>query len=155
MARSKTPKSNAKALPSATSTEKPQISFKYIKGNDFRVVHADGAIGGTTPTLDIHMTIFSQRKPIPRKSTHEVNSDGQLGPEIVSLRDGDIGLVRELETDVVMNLSVAKALVVWLQRHIDEIEESINQNLVRMGKQQNAKDDASAPSEETRESGKI
>ncbi len=112
-----------------------KVSFKYIKSNGFRVVHADGAIGGTTPTLEIHMTIFSQRKPIPRKSTFEISPTGQLGPEIVSLREGESGLVRELETDIVMNLSVAKSLVVWLQRHINEIEQAIQQHLSVTGEQ--------------------
>lgn len=48
-------------------TTAPQIRFNYIKSAQFRVIHADGAIGGVTPNGFIHMALFNERAAIPRE----------------------------------------------------------------------------------------
>lgn len=102
----------------------PQIAFDYIKGNSFRVVHADGIIGGPTPSGNIHMAFFSERGPIPRREVRSINKDGTLG-DLVSdqtvIRDA---IVREVDIDVVMSPSVAENMIDWLQRVISEIKKA-------------------------------
>ena len=63
-----------------------RVRFDYIKSAAFRVIHADGVVGGVTPRLDVHMDFWSERFPIPQQVVHAVNSDGTLGDEIKAER---------------------------------------------------------------------
>jgi hypothetical protein len=60
----------------------PEIAFEYIKSNLFRVIHADGAIGGVTPSGNLHLAFFSERPAIPRMIVHKRDPSGTLGPPI-------------------------------------------------------------------------
>ena len=97
------------------------VEFHYIKSNSFRVVHADGVWGGTTPRGYIAMSLFSERAPIPRKLIHEIMPDGILGQE--TGRESRDGIIREVEVEVKVDLEMAKSLIQWLQGHVDFLEE--------------------------------
>ena len=105
------------------TTPPDRMKFDYIKSNFFRVVHADGVFGGVTPTLGIHMDVFSQRSPIPKEVVHEVKPDGTMGEEIVSERDVRDAIVREVEVGIVFNLAMAKRMVEWLSAKVQFLEE--------------------------------
>ena len=96
-----------------------KAKFEYVKGNLFRVVHADGAFGGLTPTGNIHMAIFSQRGAIPNFIEQEI-LDGKLGNEIS--REGKEWVIRELEVDVIMSIETAKGICTWLEDKIKLLE---------------------------------
>ena len=98
--------------------------FEYVKGNFFRVVHADGIFGGVTPNRNIHMAIFSQRGAIPNFTEQEI-VDGRLGNEI--RREGKNWVIRELEVDVVMSLDTAHGLRAWLDDKIRLLEDDDDQ----------------------------
>lgn len=104
----------------------PSLKFHYIKGNFFRVVHADGAIGGLTPSRQIFMSLYSERSAIPQIIEMEVTSEGRLGKEIQ--REGKEGLVRELEIGVMLSADAAEAIAAVLQEHAKAIRESIPEN---------------------------
>ena len=95
--------------------------FHFIKSSAFRVVHCDGVWGGIAPTGLVHVSIFSERAPIPTRVTHALTEQGTLGPEIA--RQVDSGLLREVEVDVVMNIEVAKLVRDWLGARIKEFDE--------------------------------
>jgi hypothetical protein len=99
-----------------------QVKFDYLKSNSFRVVHADGAWGGITPTLNIFMAFFSERPPIPKQTVFEVKPDGRVGSEIQEKRDARDAIIREVEIGVQMNLAAAKALLAWLDEKIQLLE---------------------------------
>ena len=63
----------------------PMIAFDYIKGNFFRVIHADGVLGGSTPSGNIHMAFFSDRQPIPKREVYGLKPDGSLGDLIIDV----------------------------------------------------------------------
>ena len=44
-----------------------EVAFDFIKSEYFRVIHADGALGGPTPQGLVHMAFYSERPPIPRR----------------------------------------------------------------------------------------
>ena len=111
----KKPEPNGQKLPS-------KLKFDYIKSNVFRVIHADGVIGGPTPRLSIHMDFWSERFPIPQQTVHEVNPDGGLGEELKEERQSRKAIVREVEIGVVMDLDTAKSFREWLNDKITEIE---------------------------------
>ena len=106
-----------------TSGQQTSIDFHYIKSNSFRVVHADGVYGGPTPRGYIVVNFYSERAPIPQKITQELTPPGQLGEEIG--QEGKVGIVREVEVGVTIDISHAKSLIQWLQEKVDVIEKQI------------------------------
>src|SRR5437660_1297541 len=58
------------------------VEFHYIKSPQFRVIHVDGAIGGSAPRGKLFVNIFSERIPIPRRQVFRLNADATLGPEL-------------------------------------------------------------------------
>lgn len=94
------------------STQAPEIH--YIKGNFFRVVHADGAYGGTTPSANINIAFYSERPAIPRVTK---------GDEVVETRGG---IVRELETNVVMDINTAINLYRWLGGRLEHLRDRLS-----------------------------
>ena len=100
------------------------IDFHYIKASGFRVVHADGVWGGPTPLGYITMSFFSERAPIPRKISFELESQGTLGQE--TSRDTKDGLVREVDVEVVVDLRMAKNLMEWLNEKVQYLEDQDN-----------------------------
>jgi hypothetical protein len=109
----------------ALMPERKTIKIDYIKSSQFRVVHADGVFGGITPRGNIHLDIWSERPPIPQQVVHEI-AENALGDESVGerrIRDAD--MIREVEIGIVMDLSLAKATVGWLQAKIDILEAAL------------------------------
>lgn len=96
-----------------------EIKFNYIKSQFFRVIHVDGIYGGVNTNLDIHVAVFNERSPIPKESIYRVKEDGSLGDEILEKRISRDGIIREVESDLIMDLSTAQALVKWLQEKIE------------------------------------
>ena len=93
------------------------VSFDYIKSNSFRVIHGNGVLGGLTPSGDIHMAVWNQRQPYPKRVSYAVTSDQQLGDQVeLDVREG---LVREVEVGVVMSPSTALEVIEWLQRQLE------------------------------------
>jgi hypothetical protein len=108
-------------------TNKPPsaVTFHYVKANHFRVIHGDGIIGCVTPRALIHFAVFSERQAIPQTMTHTLSPDGKLG-EMTSATGKD-GIVRELETDVFMNLDTARTFHQWLGERVKELENIVPQ----------------------------
>jgi len=101
-----------------------EIEFHFEKSNFFRVIHVDGAFGGISPgTQMIHMSIFSERQPIPKKVVQKIQH-GVLGAEILEKRESRSGIFRELEADLAISLDVAVALRVWLDQRINELQQA-------------------------------
>ena len=67
------------------------------------------------------MALFNERRPLPRKTVHQVSAEGALGKEIREKRESRQGYVRELEVDVVMDLPAAVAVRNWLTDKILEM----------------------------------
>jgi hypothetical protein len=101
------------------------VVFEYIKSPLFRVIHADGAIGGVTPTGSIHFALYSERGAIPRQTVHPRNPDGTLGDAIPSQTIQRPGVIREMDVDVVMNVGFVPVFITWLQKVQQQAEEQI------------------------------
>ena len=95
----------------------PQLTFHYIKGNQFRVIHGDGVQGGLTPKGNaIQMAIFSERLPIPVQTTHLLEAGGKVGAE--TSREGRKGVVREVEVEVILGVYEAESIAKWLEEKV-------------------------------------
>ena len=103
------------------------IEFHFEKANFFRVIHVDGAFGGVSPGNQlIHMSVFSERQPIPKLIVQRV-SHGVLGEEISEKRVGKSGIFREIEADLVMSVDIAIAIRGWLDEKINQIQKTREQ----------------------------
>lgn len=103
-------------------TSAESLLFHYIKSAHFRVVHAEGVHGGPAPNgRGINANFFSERLPIPQRTQHAV-IEGRLGDEQRDARVSKEGVIREVEVSVWMDLPAAKALITWLQRHVEAVE---------------------------------
>ena len=99
------------------------IEFHYVKSNLFRVVRAEGAMGGLTPSREIFVSLFNERAALPKMIQFSVSPEGQLGPEIK--REGKSGIVREMEIGVLINAAAAKHLADFLLAQVKLLEESL------------------------------
>jgi hypothetical protein len=104
-----------KSLPSS-------FNFDYLKGNQFRVIHADGAFFALT-AQGLTVSFFSERQPIPRRVVHKVNRDGTLGEEIQEERVVRDAMIRDVDVAVTMNIDTAKRLSQTLIEMIRKFEE--------------------------------
>ena len=110
-------------MPTKSGSKLPsEVTFHYVKSNYFRVIHADGAMGGFTPRGEVFFSIYSERAPLPDVTVQAIEN-GQLGKEIIEQRKVSEGIVRELEIGVVMDLTVAQSLVTWLNERIKVAEQ--------------------------------
>lgn len=104
-----------------TKTSKiTDIDFHYLKMSSYRTYHVDGFFGGLTPPGFIYIDLFLERLPTPTMVKQKVNETGELGEEII--REGKLGVIREIECGLVMNITAAKALRGWLDQRIGEFE---------------------------------
>jgi hypothetical protein len=112
-----------KKKPTTTKPTKPdidRIDFHYIKSNSFRVIQAQGAIGGPSPKgKGIQMAVFNERFSIPQKTTFKI-AKGKLDEEISRVDRG--GIVREVEAEIVMSLEDAEAIATWLAENIKTVK---------------------------------
>ncbi len=104
--------------------ENNRIEFHYLKSNDFRTVHADGAFGGPTPQGGLFVSFYVERPPIPQRMKFVVAEDGKLQTEVE--RESKSGMIREIDCGVSMSLATAKALKDWLESQIELIESAHN-----------------------------
>lgn len=95
-----------------------EIEVHYLKTSNYRTYHVDGAFGGLTPSGMLYMELFVQRAPTPKKIIYKLSEDGSLGDELG--REGKIGIIREVESGLVMDVRAAESLVEWLSRKIEE-----------------------------------
>lgn len=103
----------------ANGETEPRLVFHYIKNQNFRVIHVDGAIGSLVPTGHIHMALFSERRPIPQQMAHKITPDGQVGDSIPSETVSKEGIIREIDVDAMMSLPAAIGLHAWLGKQIE------------------------------------
>src|SRR3989304_8127727 len=98
--------------------EPKKLRFHYIKSNNFRVVHVDGAHGGITPHGYIFFCVYNDRAPIPQVTVHGIDNDGSVTVEIPDERISKDGIVREVEVGLVMDLATAERLPRGLREKI-------------------------------------
>jgi|SRR5579862_3609312 len=97
-----------------------KLRIEYHKSHSFRVIHADGAYGGTSPRLQLFVAFYSERFPIPQVLTYEVDPTGAPKGEIE--RESKEGVFREVEIGVTMDLAAAKGFATWINEQVGLLE---------------------------------
>lgn len=110
-----------------------EVVFRYFKSNFFRVVHADGAWGGLSPQGDIHISFYNERAAIPDSSKLVVS---QKTNQLVRPEEFEASsrFVREVEVDVIVDLSTAIQLRGWLDDKIKHLRRLIEQAEIEQAK---------------------
>jgi hypothetical protein len=118
------PEPSSQAESTKESAEDSQKShdllINYLKSHYFRVIHADGIWGGVSPRGNIHMSFYNERAALPDISRVTLSDQGQqVAPERYK---SSSKIVREIEADVIIDLTTAKALSEWLLDKIQTLE---------------------------------
>lgn len=103
-----------------SETQRRRIRFYYIKSQQFRVAHVDGAVGGLTPNGLIHMAVYSERPAIPQSTEHDLPLEGQIGDTLD--QEGKQGIVREVDIDLMMSREAATHIRDWLNDRISDLD---------------------------------
>lgn len=86
--------------------------------HNFRELHVDGAYGGLTPKGLININFYAERFPIPKSIVHNL-----LDKTSIDSEDSKVGLIREFEFGIYMDLNVAKQISDFLLNKISEFEQ--------------------------------
>ena len=97
-----------------------RFNFDFIKSNSHRVIHVDGVWGGISPNYNIHISVVSERPPIPNRIVQELTENGLT--EVKSEREIRDALVREVEATLIMDLPTAHAFLQWLSNKVKELD---------------------------------
>lgn len=96
-----------------------KITFKYVCPSDLRDLHVNGLWGGVTKNDEVYIHFFSERGPIPKTATHDLDDQGFPGKEATLELGGDI--VRLVQCSIAMTAATAVVFRDWLNERIDEI----------------------------------
>jgi len=98
-----------------------EFRYDFIKSPDCREIIVDGVYGTAGPRGRINVILFTERNHIPASVTHSIEADGSAGPEILAKRELKDGLVRVVETVLLLDLAAAKEMHSFLAAHISEL----------------------------------
>ena len=133
-----TPSSHMADEKTSDSERPTQIGIHYQRSRHYRTIHADGAQIGVTPRGQIQFTLFSDQKAMPEFVLHQITPDGLLGNLVEQVVKE--GVVREVEVNVIMDVSATASFVNVLQATLQQVE--------KLQKPQ------TVPSDESQETGK-
>lgn len=103
-----------------------EIRFYYEKNPSYRIIYTDGIIGGITPTKAVNLNFYATRPTIPKSTIHPIVEDNKISPEGVPSEDSKIGIMREIEIGIYMNIRTAKEVYEFL-KNLLEAENLLNQ----------------------------
>jgi len=98
-----------------------EFRYDFIKSPDCREVIVDGVYGSTGPRGRINVVLFTERNHIPASITHSIETNGSAGAEILAKRELKDGLVRVVETVLLLDLAAAKEMHSFLAARISEL----------------------------------
>ena len=97
-----------------------QVTYRYEKHPDFRIIFANGALGGVTPRGDVKFDLFIEYLDVPEETVHSITPDG-LGPE-VDRKPRSNRFTRQSQVGVIMSPGQAKSFAYWLMGQVDALE---------------------------------
>lgn len=99
-------------------TRPTELEIFFEKTPSFRTIHADGAWGGLTGQLGLHVAFFSESREPPESIVYV--AEGAAAPEKPNSRTGRERVVRQIEVEVFMTLETARGLRAFLDDKIKE-----------------------------------
>lgn len=99
-----------------------RLKFYYRTAPTCKTVRISGVWGGVTPALDIQMSLFHERIPLPDSVEMELYPESQTAKQ-VKTNQASIGVIREIEAFVLMSPETARSTAEWLLRKVEEAAE--------------------------------
>ncbi len=97
------------------------VTFHLEKTPGFQTLHADGVVGGITPSGSAFLAFFTDRAPMPKRIIHEMSADGTLGK--VRSVEGKDGIFREVHTGITMTRVGLESLKAHAEKLIKQMGE--------------------------------
>jgi hypothetical protein len=106
------------------SSNKPELTFKYVFNYGYNPSYVNGAQGGFSPRGEMVINFYLERQPLPDSITHEITPEGAIGRETgVEPKDLASSMVRFIDTGVVMSYENARVFHSWMGDKLRELEE--------------------------------
>ena len=99
-----------------------EITFHYIKANDFKTAFATGIFGGITVNGKLNIDFYTERIAIPDSQTIEVINRTTLGEPIIDKTVSKKGVIREVQVGVLMDIEAAKLLAKWINETLEKLQ---------------------------------
>ena len=111
----------------AAPREPVEIPVQYIKAQLFRVVHADGVIGGILPSgRGMNIAFYSERMPFAQTEIFELGANGEMIEPTQTQRKP--GIYREIEVSTSLDYETAHSLMDWLNKVVPVLKNIQNKN---------------------------
>ena len=98
----------------------PNVTFRFAKASDFRLLPVNCVWGGLTPRGDIMVHLCHEKAALPSSVTYAVASNGQLANEIN--RDPDSVYDRIAMAGIVLTVDQAASIGGWLLERVAEAQ---------------------------------
>ncbi|MDN5202856.1 hypothetical protein QQ008_15810 [Fulvivirgaceae bacterium BMA10] len=108
---------------------KDTIKCKYIFEEDYNPLYVNGAQGGINSLGEIIINFYLERNALPKSQTFSVEN-GKISKENIDKvepKDLKNSFVRVFQNGVVMNYQTAKEVHKWLGKHIESLEQIIDE----------------------------
>lgn len=106
------------------SSNKNELTFKYVFNYGYNPTYVNGAQGGFSPRGEMVINFYLERQPLPDAISHEITPEGAIGRETgVDPKDLANSMVRFIDTGVVMSYENAKVFHAWMGDKLREVEE--------------------------------
>ena len=106
------------------SSNKPEVTFKYVFNYGYNPTYVNGAQGGFSPRGEMVINFYLERQPLPDSISHEITAEGSIGNETgVEPKNLATSMVRFIDTGVVMSYDNARIFHAWLGDKLREVEE--------------------------------
>ncbi len=112
-----------------TQDQPGEVEIFFEKSPQYRVIHADGAWGGLTAQLGLHLAFYAEFRQPPESIVYHIVNN-QAAEE---RRSGQESIVRHIEVEVAFNLQTARSLRDWLDTKLQEAERAAKEAGVSIG----------------------
>lgn len=100
-----------------------EIKTRLTRSNFCRTFKVDGAWGGVTPQLSIHIALYSERWSVPSETLVTIPRDASSYKDVAVQSPEERVIIREIEADVFLSEDAAIAVRDWLNDRIGAIRE--------------------------------
>ncbi len=103
-------------------TPPTEITFRFEKDDDYRLIPVNGVWGGPTPRGDIMVDLFHESHLLPEEITQAVRPDGLLGSELERTPPPGT-LQRTVLVGMILTAEQADSIGRWLQKKARKVRE--------------------------------
>ena len=101
-----------------------EVQFRYKISRNYTVYSIAGGHGGLNSQGDVIVNLFSERGPIPRRQTFEVDANGKLKHPPIEV-ESETAIIRDVMFALAMEPETARSVGQWLIERANEHNERV------------------------------